>query len=381
MTKKHKILVAILGLIIILIFVGITLVAANWNQPLSKGLDLPTYAPTITKTAAPLINEEGSTDTLQTHQPSISPTDALQGIEIAPTTTTLPLSQPVPKPLCGGPPIMTILTIGIDTSDDEYFYGLADVIRVARIDFVTPKISVLAVPRDIWVQIPGISDHYGITQGKLNQSYLYGTKGMGYYDGPGEGPGLMALTLVENFDLYVDKYGSVNMSTLARFIDAVGGIDIYLPDAVDGRSIDGAVNFGYFPAGENHLTGEAAIRFSRIRYLDSDINRIDRQTQVLYALQEKILSPSVLPHIPKLITSLQDSIITNLTPKNIAALTCLLPHITSEKLIFARLPDGLLTPQWKFDPHLDHRTWTWEGDFEAIREIIGYFQEGTWPVK
>ena len=98
----------------------------------------------------------------------------------------------------------------------------------------------------------------------------------------------MALTLVKNFNLYVDRYGTVNMATLARIIDAVGGIDIFLEQDVDGRFPDGSEGFGYFYAGEHHLTGEAAIRFSRIRFQDSDDKRIDRQTQVLYALQDKI---------------------------------------------------------------------------------------------
>ena len=253
---KHKFLFLILVLVTISAFVGITVVAANWNQPLSKGLDLPTYVPTITQITKVPVVEQQSPDTNQIPESSLSPTDALQGIEIAATPTPGSKNQPTPEPLCGGPPVMTILGVGVDTFDNEYFYGLADVIRIARVDFVTPKVSVLAIPRDIWVQIPEISDHYGITQGKLNQSYFYGTKGMGYYDGPGEGPGLMALTLVENFDLYVDRYGTVNMSTLARIIDAVGGIDIYLPEDVNGRSPDGSTDFGFFPAGQNHFSGD-----------------------------------------------------------------------------------------------------------------------------
>jgi len=374
---KHKFISVILGLIILLAIGAVSVVAANWNQPLSTGLDLPTFASTTTVTTTLPVIEKNENDDHQTREPEISPTDALQGIEIAQTPKPLQKDQPTPAPKCGGPPVMTILGIGIDTEDDEYFYGLADVVRIVRVDFVTPKVSVLALPRDIWVQIPEISDHYGITHGKLNQSYLYGTKGMGYYDGPGQGPGLMALTLVENFDLYVDRYGSINMSTLARVIDAVGGIDIYLPQDVDGRP----QGLGYFSAGQRHMTGAVAIKFSRIRMLDSDLNRIDRQTQVLYALQDKILSPSVLPQIPKIISSFQDSVITNLSPKDLSALTCLVPFITKEKLTYARIPDNLLTPKWQYDEHLERETWVWDADFDAVRRIIEYFQAGIWPVK
>lgn len=361
--------------------VGITVVAANWNQPLSKDLDLPTFATTITQTAIPPVFEQQGIDNLQTPEPLISPIAALKGIEIASTPTPLQPDQPTPTPWCGGPPVMTILGIGLDTEDDKYFYGLADVIRIIRVDFVTPKVSVMAINRGIWVQIPEISDHYGITEGKLNQSYFYGTKSMGYYDGPGQGPGLMALTLAENFNLYVDRYITINMSTMTRVIDAVDGIDIYLPEGINSNPPDKPVNNVYFGPGQHHFTGEDAIRFSRIRWLDGEHNRIDRQTQVLYALQDKILSPSVLPNIPKIISSFLDSVITNLSPKDLSALTCLAPQITNEKLINTRLPENLLTENWQYDEHLKRYTWTWAADFEAIRAITGYFQAGIWPVK
>jgi len=182
---------------------------------------------------------------------------------------------------------------------------------------------------------------------------------------------------VENFGLYVDKYGAVNMSTLARMIDAVGGVDIYLSEDADGRP----QGLGYFSTGQTHMTGEAAIRYSRIRAQDSDIDRIDRQTQVLHALQDKVLHPSVLPHIPKIIASFRDSIITDLTPKNISALTCLLPHINHDNLVYASLPDSLLTPKWRVLSNSEKESWTWDWDTEAIRRLIGYFQSGEWPVK
>jgi anionic cell wall polymer biosynthesis LytR-Cps2A-Psr (LCP) family protein len=67
---------------------------------------------------------------------------------------------------------MTILAVGADNRADNYIYGLADVIRLVDIDFVTPRVTVFSLPRDLWVEIPDISDHYGITHGKLNQAYF-----------------------------------------------------------------------------------------------------------------------------------------------------------------------------------------------------------------
>src|ERR1035437_5385954 len=74
----------------------------------------------------------------------------------------------------------------------------------------------------------------GITHGLLNQAYFYGVPAMGYYNGPGGGAGLLAATLKQNFDLDVDNYVVVNMYTFVKFVDALGGIDVNLPQPVDG---------------------------------------------------------------------------------------------------------------------------------------------------
>ena len=131
---------------------------------------------------------------------------------------------------------MNILAVGSDARGDHYLYGLADVIRLVRVDFVNARVSILEVPRDLWVQIPEIADHYDISQGKLNQSYLYGNKGLGYYDGPGEGPGLLARTLNLNFGAQPDHYLAVNMHTFESIVDAIGGIDVYLPYEISVKS-------------------------------------------------------------------------------------------------------------------------------------------------
>jgi hypothetical protein len=94
-------------------------------------------------------------------------------VETRPTAT--------PAPLCGGPPTMLVLGIGADNRDNNYLYGLADAIRVARIDFTVPAVSMLTF-RDLWVEIPNLTVR--IEYGKLNQAYLTEI-GMGYYEGPG----------------------------------------------------------------------------------------------------------------------------------------------------------------------------------------------------
>lgn len=177
----------------------------------------------------------------------------------------LSLSIDLQAKLCGGSDPRVFLVVGSDSRDDSYLYGLADFIRLVRVDFQEPHITILSLPRDLWVEIPEIEDHYDITHGKLNQAYLYGGPGMGYYDGPEEGPGLFARTIETNFDLEVDGYLAINMVTFVKVVDALGGIDLTLPEAIDGRPGGSQGNEEqFFQAGEHHLAGIEALRLARI---------------------------------------------------------------------------------------------------------------------
>jgi LCP family protein required for cell wall assembly len=253
-------------------------------------------------------------------------------------------------------------------------------VRIARIDFVTPRVTVLGLPRDIYVEIPGISDHYGITHGKLNQSYFYGGPGMGYYDGPGGGPGLLARTIDQNFGLRADQYGAVNFQAFKRIVDAVGGIDLYLPTDVDGTPIDKKTeNMGYFYAGQRHFNGDQALRFSRIRKRYNDFTRQDFQNMVLCALKEKVTRAEVLPKLPSIIDALLDNVKTDLSPKQISQLVCLLPKLKRENIIFTSLPEDILKPEWVTLPNNKEASYVYMADNAVVREYVSQFMAGTWP--
>ncbi len=382
MLKRKPVALALGVLLVVLIAAGVIFYPSlrkRWTAPLGPGLELPTYTPegqavaalpdpTLSRTVASTATSAPGPQT-----PSLTP--------IFPSPTPGEIHTSTPAPLCGGPPTMMILGIGADSGTD-YRYGLADVIRIARVDFVTPKVSVLSMPRDLWVEIPDISENYGIDHGKLNQAYFYGGEGMGYYDGPGAGPGLLARTLDLNFGLRVEHYGAVNMQTFVKIVDAVGGLDIYLPNDVDGRPVDDqTADMGYFTAGQHHFTGEEALRFSRIRKRYNDFTRMDHQNMVICALKEKLLSPSVLPKIPQIIASFQGSILTDLSLEQISQLACLLPQLKNENLIFTSLPDEIMSPGRVFSPALGKETFVMEADFEVIRDYVDQFTAGTWPLE
>ena len=353
MTLKKKIT---LGIVSIVVLTAGSLFVKVYRQPLGPALALPTSTQAMpTLTTFPL-------------------EQAAQQISATEVDST---STPVPKPLCGGPAVMNILAIGSDARGNHYLYGLADVIRLVRVDFVNARVTILEVPRDLWVEIPEISDHYNITQGKLNQSYLYGNKGLSYYDGPGEGPGLLARTLNLNFGAQPDHYIAVNMKTFEAIVDAVDGIDVYLPYDVEVITPEYPDGYGV-EAGQHHFDGQTALWVARIRQYGT-FSRAENQNIIMCALRKKLLSPAIVPAIPQLVKDFQRYVQTDLSPAQINQLGCLATQMHGGNIVFASFPMELFSIEKTFDPQLKATTSTLDADFAILRDYVNRFHAGTWP--
>jgi LCP family protein required for cell wall assembly len=296
-------------------------------------------------------------------------------------SVALPILRPAatatPAPLCNGPSTMFILLIGSDTRDGNYLAGLSDSMRIVRVDFVHPGLMLLTFQRDLYVEIPGISSHGDITHGKLNQAYLYGNPGFGYYDGAGQGPGLLAKTLDQNFGARVDHYIAVNTQTFVRVVDALGGIDIDLPAAIDGRVKGSRDPDRYFPAGKQHLNGYRTMLLARLRP-NGDMERSYVEDLIIKALAVRIITPTVIPQMPRLIEAFYTSVQTDLRADDIAKLLCLGSMMTPDKVVPVEFPPDLFTGGRVQDPVLGY-TFVWNVDFKILRAYVQYFNNGTWP--
>jgi LCP family protein required for cell wall assembly len=372
---KRKTLVILLIFTLVVVASGVVTMY-RWNAPLGPSLDLPTRAPvTIDSnrsiTAIPDISAEPATVSNST----ITSTQTI----ISANTSPVPSPTAIKQPLCAGPATMTILLIGSDQRGTSYLYGLADSIYVIYIDFTTPKVMVIDFPRDLWVEIPDISDHYGITHGKINQAYLFGNPGMGYYDGPGEGPGLLAQTLYLNFGLIVDHYVAIDTHTFVKVIDAVGGVDINLKSPID-------ISYGvkksgldlYLSAGPNHLDGERALIMATNR-IPSTFQRMKYQRIIFSALREKMLSSEVLPKIPQLATQYIGSVRTDLSPSIINKLICISQAVPKGNIQSNSFPEEMFTATVTFDEYRNLTTYIQEADFDQIRAMMADFMNGIWP--
>lgn len=367
MNNFQKAVIAFLSILAIGIFCMIIWVyATKWTKPLGPALQIsqalpfqmpPTWTPNPNSL---LTTPQPASITQASLTPDATSTDAVGS--------------------CGMPSVTTILAVGSDSRANKYTYGLADVIRLIRIDSVIPKITVLEFPRDLWVEIPDIADNLnGQDHEKLNQAYLYGNTGFGYTNDPVQGPGLLTRTLALNFGTHVDHYAAVNMRTFVKIVDAVGGIDVTLPETIDGRTVDDPNTRLLFPKGELHLNGTRALTLARTR-IDGVFQRADHQNLVLCALRKKLTSPDVIDNIPDIIKSFQGAIQTDLSLQQLSQFACLGTKLQPENIIFTSFPENLFTQGRIYDPVFKKEVFYWDTDFAALRDYVSQFNNGTWPL-
>ena len=372
---RYKVILLVLTIALLGIAASGVYVYSLWHRPLGPRLELPTYTP-----ATPALALEPGETISPSEQPPNTSITLTPTASSNQTVTITPSPIAVGKPLCGGPATMTILAIGSDQRSTGYTYGLADSIHVARIDFTVPSVMIIDFPRDLWVEIPGISDHNGITNGKINQAYLYGNPGMGYYDGPGEGPGLLARTLDFNFGLRVDHYLAIDLQTFVRMVDAVGGVDVTIEAPVDLNSSHGTPDPNLvLSAGTHHLDGEVALRLARNR-VPSTFQRMKYQKIILNALREKLLSPAMITKLPSLVTQFINSVQTDLSLSEINKLMCIAQEVPAQNILSDSFPQEMFTSEMIYDENRKVTTFVNKVDNAQFRAMIADFMNGIWPM-
>lgn len=335
-------------------FLVLLLVVSGCGGANTASLPATTVTATITRTASP--------SPTATFTPILTPT---------PTLTPVPTRMPT---RCGGPPSMNILLIGSDARENSYTIGLADAIRLVRVDFVTPGIQVLTFPRDLYVEIPGLEKYNGSTHGKLNQAFLYGNPGYGFFDGYGQGPGLMALTLEQNFGASSDHYLAVNLRTFVAFVDALGGIDVNMPYTLDGRVQGSKDPDRLFKAGSLHLDGYRTMLLARLRP-NGDFKRSEIQNLILQAMTKKLSDPLSLPVLINLFATFHDSVQTDIGPVQAGRLFCLAAHLDADNIEFADFPESLFKSARVQDPVLGYTSIV-EANFDVIKIFVQKFEDG-----
>ena len=357
MTRVQKITLGVLSVItcsiwLLLLYIASQAVQSWGQQPLGPTLEHPTPLQLpATWTASPAAS-----------QPTVT---------LVPTLTFETETPTSPFLACDSLPTMTFLAIGTDVRPGEHRYGLTDVMRAVRVDFGAQRVTSLEFPRDLWVRIPEIERNLKTDHQKLNTAYAYGQ--------PDYGPSLLAHTLDLNFGLNVDHYIVANMNVFAEVVDALGGLDVTVPEGgIDGRTSTDRSARLVFPGGPQHLNGEQALTLARLRNV-SVFERARHQNMVMCALRKKVESPEMILRLPAIINSFMNNIQTDLTPGQISQLACLGTRIPRSNIVFTSFPRELFKSAEVYDLVLKQEVFIWEADFDILRSYVSKFQQGTWP--
>lgn len=189
----------------------------------------------------------------------------------------------------------TVMIMGVDERVDDV--GRSDTLMVATLDPEKNQASLLSVPRDTRVKIDG----YGFD--KINAAYAYG------------GRKLTQKTVENLLNTKIDHYIKININGFTKIIDALGGIDIdvekrmYYEDPWDDN---GGLYIDLQP-GMQHMDGKTAITYVRYRDEEGDIGRIKRQQNFMKAVMDKLVSPTIIPKLPSIVSAVSESIETDMS--------------------------------------------------------------------
>ena len=211
--------------------------------------------------------------------------------------------------------IVNVLLIGVDYAEErETWNGKheyhSDVMMIMAINFDENRVDLISLPRDTYANIPGVKGIY-----KLNASINCG----GGFDAPG-GAGFLKTCEAASWMLGgipVNYYYAVTMPAVKELVNAVGGVDynLELSFKMAGRS---------YKAGPTHLNGQGVLDYLRVRKNvneGGDLNRINRQKEMLIALFDSMQKQNLILKIPDILSSFQGQLFTNCTLGQTAALT------------------------------------------------------------
>ena len=193
----------------------------------------------------------------------------------------------------------TVMIMGVDERADDV--GRSDTLMIATLDPDKNQAALLSVPRDTRVKIKG----HGFD--KINAAYAYG------------GRKLTQETIESLLNTHIDHYIKINVHGFTKIIDALGGIDIdvekrmYYEDPWDD---DGGLYIDLQP-GMQHMDGKTAITYVRYRDEEGDIGRIKRQQNFMKAVMDKLVSPTIIPKLPAIVSAVSDSVETDMSVSEI----------------------------------------------------------------
>lgn len=170
-----------------------------------------------------------------------------------------------------------IMVVGQAEREDEA-YKLADSMILCTINRETKTLTMTSFMRDMYVVIPAYKGH---TQGGNKMNVVYH---LGYYYEGGDGMEMLEMCMEQNFGIKVDHTVEVSFDIFEKVINMMGGVQIELTEQEAYHMTNELNNVGTFEPGMNTLNGWQALCYARIRKIDSDFKRTERQKNVIMSL-------------------------------------------------------------------------------------------------
>ncbi len=258
--------------------------------------------------------------------------------------------------------VRNILLIGTDR--EKGGSARSDSIMIASINEKTGRVTVCSVLRDTHLYVPGECE------AKVNSAYAWG------------GANLLVQTIEHNFGIKIDDYATVNFEMFMALVDGLGGVEVSVTEA-EADYINNVHRYGanetkpeHVDFGESvHLDGNQALWYARIRKLDSDFNRTERQRKIISAIMVEAftqLNPIQIFGLMSTAKDVAQYIETTLTEDDFRALVssmavCVVKNGTDTDNL-------LVTQKIPFDGTWDYAN-RWDGssiaiDLEKNREML-----------
>jgi LCP family protein required for cell wall assembly len=324
-----------------IIIAAILLAGCGSNAPAPLPFAMVTSAPNPSPTPTPFLPVSWTPTGSLLSQP-IADSSSLTSTPPAATPTTAPTIDPnflintvAPLPtidasgsqiLNNGQETINFLLIGSDKRSGSSFRTDTMVVAILRPN--EGQVSLISIPRDLWVFIPGWENQ------RINTAYQHGIS-VGY---PGGGPGLLKDTIQYNLGIRIDHTAMVDFDGFRKIVDTIGGVDVpVVCPYTDWHLIDPS----YDPQNENnwtlytvspgviHMDGDLALWYARSRQKSSDFDRGRRQQEVLRSIFTQALQAGTLTRIPELYNNFKDSVETDLGLADMLQLSLYAPKMTS----------------------------------------------------
>jgi LCP family protein required for cell wall assembly len=300
-------------------------------------LSLPTPEPVVTTATAEVVatfdaDAEDADVPAAEEAPSV-PIAAVVETPVPVTPLPTPRVTPTPQPSWVGPQTFTFVALGVDQRDDREI-PRTDTIMIGRVDLRAPRVSLVSIPRDLLVEIPG----FGMD--RINTAYVYGEQ----FKEPGGGIGLLQRTIEKSFGIQIDHFGLVDFQCFRTTIDAVGGVTINVPRAiVDPRypTEDYGTKLVKFETGIQRMNGERALEYARTRSADSDFHRIQRQQLIIAAMRDQVLQLRTLPSVPTMLAGCRN-MRSDLGWRDYLDLATSLQALNSSRVSFAAIDEKMV---------------------------------------